>query len=216
MAFTGVASSKVNTYAVTDAQTGVNTSKVLAYAVIVPAPFTAGVAASKENVYANITPAPGVDTSKAVAYAIIIGYSLTVSCNNPPAGYIGEAYSQTFTASGGFAPYTFAVISGALPPVLILNSTTGTASGAPTTSGTYTFMILATDAQGNQGTVICSIVISRCPPVDNSTTFYTTPAVMDMVYVDGALLHAAAAHIVHAIHPFVVASWHHIARLLSK
>src|SRR5262249_60242172 len=44
-----------------------------------------------------------------------------------PGGTIGTAYSQTITASGGTAPYTFAVTSGTLPAGLTL-STSGAIS----------------------------------------------------------------------------------------
>ncbi|MDL1910257.1 hypothetical protein FBQ81_06120 [Chloroflexi bacterium CFX6] len=58
----------------------------------------------------------------------------------------GTAYTQNITASGGSAtPYTFSVISGALPPGLTLNSD-GTWGGAPTTAGTFTFTVQAADA----------------------------------------------------------------------
>jgi len=79
-------------------------------------------------------------------------YSLTVvapSITLAPAtlsdGTVGQAYSQTVTASGGSAPYTYTVTQGALPTGLTL-STGGTISGTPTAGGTFTFRITATDA----------------------------------------------------------------------
>ncbi|MDQ4628895.1 beta strand repeat-containing protein, partial [Janthinobacterium lividum] len=41
----------------------------------------------------------------------------------------GDAYSQTFTAAGGIAPYAYSVSSGALPTGLVLNAATGIVSG---------------------------------------------------------------------------------------
>ncbi len=48
--------------------TGVNVSKVNAYAVLVPNP---GVNVSKVNAYAVLAPNPGVNVSKVNAYAVL-------------------------------------------------------------------------------------------------------------------------------------------------
>lgn len=64
---------------------------------------------------------------------------------------IGVAYSQTITASGGVAPYTYAVSSGSLPTGLSLNTNTGLISGTPTTQQSVSFTIEATDDDGCTG-----------------------------------------------------------------
>lgn len=56
-------------------------------------------------------------------------------------------YSQTFTASGGRAPYNWSVYTGTLPTGLTLSSG-GVLSGTPTTNGTYNFSIMVSDADG--------------------------------------------------------------------
>jgi hypothetical protein len=66
-----------------------------------------------------------------------------------PNGTQGIAYSQTFTASGGTAPYTFAITAGALPAGLSL--TGATLAGTPTTDGSVSFTITATDASASPG-----------------------------------------------------------------
>jgi len=63
------------------------------------------------------------------------------------------AYLQTITPSGGTAPYTFAVIGGALPAGLSLNPATGAISGIPTVSEDFDVVIRITDATGCSGTV---------------------------------------------------------------
>jgi hypothetical protein len=70
--------------------------------------------------------------------------ALTISPSTLPDGQINVAYSQTLTASGGVAPYTFAVTTGALPTGITL--TGGVLSGTPTVSGTFNFTITATDS----------------------------------------------------------------------
>jgi hypothetical protein len=68
-----------------------------------------------------------------------------------PAPTAGVHYSRALTAAGGSAPYTFSVASGALPAGLSLSSG-GVLSGTPTTAGTNTATIHATDAHGFVGT----------------------------------------------------------------
>ena len=63
-----------------------------------------------------------------------------------PGGVSGTAYSQTVTASGGTAPYTYSISAGALPTPLTLNSTTGVISGTPNAVNTYSFTVKATDS----------------------------------------------------------------------
>jgi len=62
----------------------------------------------------------------------------------------GVACSRTVTASGGTAPYAFAVTAGSLPPGMTLSSS-GVLAGAATGAGSWTFTITGTDAQGCQG-----------------------------------------------------------------
>jgi hypothetical protein len=52
-----------------------------------------------------------------------------------------------FTASGS-TPVTWSVSSGALPPGMSLNATTGAYSGTPTATGNFTFTITATNSVG--------------------------------------------------------------------
>lgn len=62
----------------------------------------------------------------------------------PAAPTAGNPYSYTFAASGNPAP-TFRVSSDTLPAGLNLNATTGVLSGTPTTAGTATFAVTATN-----------------------------------------------------------------------
>jgi Ice-binding-like/Putative Ig domain len=73
--------------------------------------------------------------------------AVTFAPSTVPNGAVGVPYSQTFTASGGAAPYRFGVTLGALPPGLTLTSA-GVLSGTPTTPGTFRFSVRPTDANG--------------------------------------------------------------------
>jgi SdrD B-like domain/Putative Ig domain len=75
-------------------------------------------------------------------------------------GYVGTAYSSTFSVTGGSGSDTFSIVSGYLPTGLSLNTTTGKISGNPTKAGTYTFTTKVVDANGTTDTTTCTIVIA--------------------------------------------------------
>jgi hypothetical protein len=96
------------------------------------------------------------------AYSITItAPTITLSPASLPGGTGGTAYSQTVTASGGTAPYTYAVTTGSLPPGLGLNAGSGVISGTPTApAGTANFTITATGVGGFTGSQAYSITIA--------------------------------------------------------
>jgi hypothetical protein len=85
---------------------------------------------------------------------------ITVNPSSLPHGQKGHSYSQTLTASGGSGPYTFTKTSGSLPPGLTL-SPAGVISGTPTSNGTFTFTVQATDSHGCTGSRTYSLVIGE-------------------------------------------------------
>ena len=100
----------------------------------------------------------------------------------PPAGAlaggtIGSPYSgATVSASGGTAPYGYAVTAGTLPAGLSISSSTGAISGTPTgPGGTSNFTVTATDAGGCTGASAYSInVVSGCDV--SGTAIVTQPS----------------------------------------
>jgi Putative Ig domain len=58
--------------------------------------------------------------------------ALAITTASLPQAQNGVAYSTTLVASGGTTPYTWAILSGSLPPGLSLNASTGVISGTPT------------------------------------------------------------------------------------
>jgi len=82
------------------------------------------------------------------ALSISIAAVLTLNSSNPFAGGTPNvAYSAACNAAGGTPPYSFAILSGALPPGLSLNGGNCVVNGAPTGSGgTYNFSIRVTDS----------------------------------------------------------------------
>ncbi|PHV46741.1 hypothetical protein CSQ91_28270, partial [Janthinobacterium sp. BJB301] len=76
----------------------------------------------------------------------------------------GDAYSQTFTAAGGIAPYAYSVSSGALPTGLVLNAATGIVSGTPTVAGSYNFTLQAKDAHQFTVQQALTLQVNQAPP----------------------------------------------------
>jgi gliding motility-associated-like protein len=66
-----------------------------------------------------------------------------------PTGTTGTPYTPTLlpAPSGGTAPYNYTATN--MPPGLGINLTTGEITGTPTQSGTFTFPVTLTDADGN-------------------------------------------------------------------
>src|SRR5207248_2163867 len=70
----------------------------------------------------------------------------TVTPTSPaPNGATGVPYSLALTATGGSPPYTWSVLSGALPDGLSL-SFGGSITGTPTAVGQFTFTVRAIDS----------------------------------------------------------------------
>ncbi|HEY8051238.1 MAG TPA: putative Ig domain-containing protein [Steroidobacteraceae bacterium] len=93
----------------------------------------------------------------------------------PPSGTVTHPYNGgstfLFGASGGLAPYTWAVTTGAVPAGLTFGSN-GTLSGTPTTAGTVTFTVTATDSaqQPLAGSQAFTVAVNTPgPPVINLT-----------------------------------------------
>lgn len=108
-----------------------------------------------------------LDTNNVNACPATVCPVITVNPATLPNGTVGTAYNQTVSASGGTAPHTFSISSGALPTGLVLNPATGAITGAPTTAATFTFTVTATDAAGCPGSRPYTITIANpgCPVI---------------------------------------------------
>ncbi|MGD0831870.1 MAG: SdrD B-like domain-containing protein, partial [Terracidiphilus sp.] len=90
----------------------------------------------------SVTVAPPVSAT-CVAIVAVQGYAIT------PVTMVGSG------GSGG--PYTFTATG--LPAGLSISST-GTISGTPTVSGTFSYTVTVTDSNGHTGTVNCSVTVA--------------------------------------------------------
>ncbi len=107
-----------------------------------------------------------VTVTDAEARVATKSFAITINPNDPRItteflayGTVTQTYpSVTLSATGGKSPYTWAV--GSLPAGLSLNSGTGVISGTPTTEGTYSFTVTATDNGSRTASKTLSITIN--------------------------------------------------------
>ncbi|KOY86984.1 hypothetical protein AD998_13275 [bacterium 336/3] len=93
-------------------------------------------------------------------YTIFGTAPLVINPTTLPNGQVGIGYLQTpFSVVAGLPPFTFSLNSGILPDGLSLDGDELT--GFPTTAGSYTFTIGASDNAGNTGERVYTLVIDR-------------------------------------------------------
>lgn len=101
--------------------------------------------------------------------AILVCNTITVTLSPAQTFRVGtpiSAITAAATAVNGTAPYTYQIVSGALPLGLVLNA--GVISGTPTTISSNPFQLRATDANGCQGVSNYNVaVLAALPPCFN-------------------------------------------------
>jgi hypothetical protein len=131
----------------------------------------------------KVTDANGLTASSLLNIAINAPAALSITTVSLPAGAKGIAYPTTqLAATGGTAPYTWSISSGALPAGLSLTGSSGAISGTPTASGASTFTVLVTDAAGLTANAQFSITITSQTPALSITTPSLPAATKGVVY----------------------------------
>ncbi|MFN0111095.1 MAG: putative Ig domain-containing protein [Blastocatellia bacterium] len=95
--------------------------------------------------------------------------TITITPATLASGQLGQPYSRQLTQTGGAGTIAWTISAGALPNGVTLNASTGLLSGTPVASGSFTFTIKATDANGCMGTQGYTLVIG-CPVITISPT----------------------------------------------
>ena len=112
---------------------------------------------------------PSHNNSQALTLTIRPG-GLSVSTTSLTNGSVGAAYSASLAAAGGTPPYSWSIVSGALPTGLTL-SAAGQITGTPATPGTTSFTVQATDSQGSPATATRALTLSvNAAPLSVVTT----------------------------------------------
>jgi hypothetical protein len=92
----------------------------------------------------RVTDSAAATLTKAISLKVN-ALPLVISTTALPGGLVGTAYNSTLGLSGGLAPFTWSLDTGALPTGLSI-SAAGVLSGTPTAAGTFNFQIKLVDA----------------------------------------------------------------------
>lgn len=114
-------------------------------------------APSTAPLHVTVTDADGRTTSADLALTIADVDPVAISGTSLVPGMVSVAYDQTFTASGGRAPYTWQANSGV--PAGLTVSAAGKVEGTPSTDGTSQLSVTATDRDGRTATKTLSLQI---------------------------------------------------------
>ncbi len=114
----------------------------------------------------QLTDANTATASKGLS--IVVQPAVAVATTSLPNGAVGVAYSQTLTATGGQAPFTWSLASGTLPTGLGI-SAAGVLSGPPTVAGPFAFTLRVTDALGGTATQAYAVSIASAPTITNAS-----------------------------------------------
>lgn len=101
---------------------------------------------------------------------VAVPVSAPVVTSGSPTGTFNSAFNYSIVASN--SPNSYAVASGALPPGLTLNTTTGAITGTPTAAGSYTANVTATNSGGTSSPAALNFTIAKA----NQTITFATLA----------------------------------------
>ncbi|PHV25239.1 autotransporter outer membrane beta-barrel domain-containing protein, partial [Janthinobacterium sp. BJB426] len=100
------------------------------------------------------------DVGQPIVYNVTITSAIVLSPATLPNATVALTYpTTTMTATGGAAPYTYAISAGTLPAGMSL-SAGGVLSGTPTAGGTFNFTVRATDSLAINGTRPYTLTVS--------------------------------------------------------
>ena len=94
---------------------------------------------------------------------------LTIKPSVLPAAALGQSYQASLAAVDAVEPLQWSVGSGALPPGIQLNTSTGLISGTAIRPGDYAFSISVRDARNRSATQPYTLTVTGSPPSITST-----------------------------------------------
>jgi uncharacterized repeat protein (TIGR01451 family) len=137
---------------------------------VVVKPAATGTIETNASVVAVEADPIGANNSAATSTVVLSPVSIELPSVRERTAQAGVDYALTFHATAGTEPYTWSLVSGAIPPGLSLDTALGAISGTPTTTGAFTFTLRAEDALGSSDTVIVCITVRLPRATDLATT----------------------------------------------
>jgi len=129
-------------------------------ATVLPGPV--GITFTQTTQDGTFTQAP----STRIVFTVAVAPRITTT--SLPGGTVAAPYAQTVAASGT-GPLTFALANGtALPAGLTLDPATGVLSGTPTTAGSFSFQVRATNIMGSD-TRAYALEIAAAPAITTAS-----------------------------------------------
>ena len=126
------------------------------------------------NFTVTATASGGGTASQPYTLTVNAAATITITPATLPGATVGAAYSEDLTASGGTAPYTFAISAGALPAGIALSG--GVLAGAPAASGNFNFTVTATGSGGTTGSQIYTLLVNAA--AGSTPTITISPATL--------------------------------------
>ena len=155
----------------------------------------------------HVTDAGGVPGTR--SYSVMVGCPVMQwSPSSLADGQVGQVYDESLVASGGTAPFTYALIEGTLPAGILFGPD-GHLTGVPTAAGSSVLTFEATDAEGCRGRETWTLSVFADPAVSHivpSTvgaclSASRTQVTIPFRYVRGDATPAGLAHVEFQIHP---------------
>jgi hypothetical protein len=103
-----------------------------------------------------------VETTTGPVGLTVLPAATTLTLSPPPTATVGQPYSGTIGVSGGTAPYSCSITAGSLPAGLTLGASC-VITGTPTTAGSTTVTVKATDTSNPVKTVTGPVTVTVSP-----------------------------------------------------
>jgi len=143
--------------------------------------------ATTATVTATSAANPNAAASSTISITPLASASLAVSTTALPDASQGSSYSAGLSATGGSQPYAWSISAGSLPAGVSLNAS-GTLSGNPSKTGSFSFTAKVTDAVSHSATASLTLAVD----VTNTNTKFDGPAELPRVHVQSALANTPA------------------------
>ncbi|WP_433852361.1 autotransporter domain-containing protein [Stenotrophomonas nitritireducens] len=145
-----------------------------------PSTFTPG---TQKSVRVRSTNSQNATYEKAFTLSVMPA-NLVISAGAASAPRVGDSYSQSNVATGGVAPYTYALNAGAFVPGTSLDASTGLVSGTPTVAGSFAYQLWVTDSQAPSAMAVGAIVSVTIAKGNQTVSFM--PSLPGVAQVGGA------------------------------